>query len=75
MSSKRSPAARILEFFTTQPIGEADLVLGLVKEAVRKRKLSEAPGIQVARRTRTRKAKVNARQTPLDATTLPSSVA
>lgn len=65
MSSKRSPAARVLEFFTIAPIGEADLVLGLVREVVKKRKVtsggSVAGTVPVVKR-RTRKAvKVNAK--------------
>lgn len=64
VSSKRSPAARILEFFTTQPIGEAKLVFGLVREVVRKREQGE-PSTSIAPvKRRTRRPRVNAKPTP-----------
>lgn len=37
MSIKRSPAARVIDFFATAPVGEAKLVYGLVREVIRKR--------------------------------------
>lgn len=63
MSSKRSPAAKVLDFFTTAPVGEAALVLGLVKEVVKKRTATEGvnvvgPAAPTKRRAR---RKVNAK--------------
>jgi hypothetical protein len=38
MSSKKSPAGRVLEFFQTAPLGEAELVHALVRDVMRKRR-------------------------------------
>ena len=64
MSAKRSPAARIIEFFSTQPIGEAELVYGLVREIVRKRRSegTTATPVPVRKRT-TRRVKAKAPDT------------
>lgn len=71
MSVKRSPAARVIEFFTTAPVGEADLVYGLVREVIRKRKAaSDAPAAPVVRK-RFRRAKVNAKPVATTDTALP----
>lgn len=63
MSVKRSPAARVIEFFTQAPVGEAKLVYGLVKEVIRKREAAEdvnpVPG-PVVRKRRTRKVNAKA---------------
>lgn len=60
MSVKRSPAARVIEFFTTAPVGEADLVYGLVREVIRKRKATTTEGVAPVVRRRVRR-KVNAK--------------
>lgn len=62
MSIKRSPAARVLEFFSTAPTGEAELVYGLVREIVRKRKAGDVTASAPVATTRKRRAKkVNAK--------------
>jgi hypothetical protein len=63
MSVKRSPAARVIEFFTQAPVGEADLVFGLVRDIVRKRQASEAvSGVpKVIVHKRRQRVKVNAK--------------
>lgn len=66
MSIKRSPAARVIEFFTTAPVGEAELVYGLVREVVRKRKAITTESVVPVVKRRVRR-KVNAKApVPLD---------
>jgi hypothetical protein len=61
MSVKRSPAARVIEFFTAAPIGEAELVYGLVREVVRKRKaVTDTVTAPVVKKRRTRKVNTKA---------------
>jgi len=54
MAKRRSEEARVLAYFTEAPVEKAELMLGLVKEAVRKR--MPKPSARLAQRTRVGKA-------------------
>lgn len=56
--STLSPAARVLAFFETAPLGEADLVFGLVAAKMKDRRAAavpvEAPSVRRARKAKKR---------------------
>jgi len=69
MSSKRSPAARVLDYFAAATLPEAEQLFGLIRDTIRKRRAAEdAPATKAPVR---RRRKVNAKSQIADATAFP----
>lgn len=72
MAKRQSQEARTLEYFTLAPLNEALLLLGLVKDTVRRRQIEQVAGAPAAKKQVVRrKRKANAAST--DVAVVPGS--
>jgi hypothetical protein len=62
MSKRQTPASIVVDFFTTAPLSEATLLLGIVRGTMKRRLAATQPIAPAVRKVR--KPRVNAKPTP-----------